>query len=425
MSVVEEELLEEISGYLHGYLKAGKVNFLPFYSKTNVNIKNLKQLLTIRFLLQNETIEFVRSLPTLLKKFNTSTVLQKDTYYGEVRGQIDWGETTKERMARNYRDKTIYSTSESVRSYTTPENLVLKELMSILYKTLYRDAYIEGFNKASWFNEWVDLREIVSHVYKKNIYLQRVDEAHVSDRLIQKTMGHRKKLYRDAASLLKNYRKLTNGSYDEEDITSILRETFIAPDNMDVLFELYWIVKLINQQTNQSELYLMDGSQNKVASWEKDNFHYTIYHDSTGSGKTKFHLKSTEIANSNNLFLKQKYHAFQIQNEIQQKVFGKMPSENLWRGRPDFLIEVKDKKSDELIKVVIGEVKNTSRIEYAITGLKELLDYIHFVKNNKDEYLFGSPVQVEGVLCLGGVSINENVITEPIRVLKRTRFKSN
>jgi len=119
-----------------------------------------------------------------------------------------------------------------------------------------------------------------------------------------------------------------------------LRETFIAPDNMDVLFELYWIVKLINQQTKQSELYLLDGSQNKVASWEKDDCRYTIYHDSAGSGKAKFHLKSSEIANSNNLFLKQKYHAFQMQNEIQKKVFGKMPSENLWRGRPDFLIEV-------------------------------------------------------------------------------------
>lgn len=424
MSVDEEELLEEISGYLHGYLKAGKVNFLPFYSKTNVNIRNIKQLLTIRFLLQNETMEFVRSLPTLLKKFNTSTVLQKDTYYGEVRGQIDWGETTKERMARNYRDKTIFSTSESVRSYTTPENLVLKELMSILYKTLYRDAYIEGFNKASWFNEWIGLREIVSHVYKKNIYLQRVDESQVSNRLIQKTIGHRKKLYRDAASLLRNYRKLTNGSYDEEDVKTILKETFIAPDNIDVLFELYWIVKLINQQTNQSELYLLDGSQNKVAAWEKDNCRYTIYHDSTGSGKAKFHLKSTEIANSNNLFLKQKYNAFQMQNAIQQKIFGKIPSENLWRGRPDFLIEVINNKSGELIKLVIGEVKNTSRTDYAITGLKELLDYIHFVKNNKDEYLLETSVQVEGVLCLGDVSIDENVISEPIKVLKRSICKA-
>ncbi len=41
MSRKEEEMLEEISGFLHGYLKAGNVRINSFLSKTNVNISNL------------------------------------------------------------------------------------------------------------------------------------------------------------------------------------------------------------------------------------------------------------------------------------------------------------------------------------------------------------------------------------------------
>ncbi|MDL4842622.1 hypothetical protein [Aquibacillus rhizosphaerae] len=61
-------------------------------------------------------MEFAKILPVLLKRFKTTTIAKNETHIGEVRGQIDWGETTKERLARNYKDRTIFSTSESVRS---------------------------------------------------------------------------------------------------------------------------------------------------------------------------------------------------------------------------------------------------------------------------------------------------------------------
>lgn len=421
MSLKEEELLEEISGFLHGYLKSGKVRINSFLSKMNVNISNLEQLLTIRFLLKEDTVEFAKALPVLLKRFKTTTVLQSETNLGEVKGQIDWIETTKERLAQNYKDKTIFSTNESIRSYNIPENLVLKELLGLLYAVLYKDTYIKGFENKEWFSEWQELKGNIGHAYKKNIYLKRVDYVRVSDRIIVKTLNHRNELYRNAAKLLLVYRKLMKGQFSKDDIEKVLRETFIAPDNVDVLFELYWIVQLIKQNTEISQLHLMDGTQNIVASWEKEFHSYQLYHDSSGSNNIQFRVGANEVSESNNSYLKRKYQSFTSSNILAHELFGLNKSNILWRGRPDFLLEIYDKKTGELVKLIIGEVKNTSGVEYAITGLKELLDYVHFVKDAKGEYLLGSQVIVQGLLCVGNVPLEDDANSELIKIVKRVK----
>lgn len=415
----EEELLEEISGYLHGYLKAGKVRVNSFLSKMNVNIANLEQLLTIRFLLQGQTMTFVNDLPALLTRFKTTTTMQNETYVGEVRGQINWPETIKERLAQNYKDNTIFSTNENVRSYNTPENLVLKELLHLLYTILYKDRYIKGFENAEWFLDWQQLKVNVKHAIQNNIYLQRVKSAPIPDRIILKTLRHRNRLYRDAARLLFSYRKLTRGDYSEEDLQTLLRETFIVPDNVDVLFELYWIIQLMKQNTDESQLHLLDGSQNLVASWEKNDHLYRLYHDSTGSGDIQFRISLSEIAGTNDPYLRQTYQSISKAKELAQTFFNHKTTDFVWRGRPDFLLEVHCKRTSKLVNVFIGEVKHTNRVDYALTGLEELLDYIHFVKNRKGEYLLGSAVRVEGLLCLDNVPIHETGVSRMVRVVKK------
>jgi hypothetical protein len=427
MSLKEEELLEEISGFLHGYLKAGKLRINSFLSKINMNISNLEQLLTIRFLLKDDTKEFVKELPVLLKRFKTTTVIQNEIHFGEVKGQIDWAQTTKERLARNHKDKTIFTTNESIRSYNTPENLILKELLGILYGILFNEAFIKGFENREWFSEWQQLKKKVVHAYKKNIYLQRVDYVHVADRIILKTLNHRNKLYRIAAKLLLFYRKLMNGLYSKEDIENVLRETFIAPDNVDVLFELYWIIQLIKKNTNESQLHLIDGSQNMVASWETEFYLHKLYHNSTGSNEIQFSITADEISESSNSFLKRKYRSFTTSNLFAHEFFGRTPTKFLWRGRPDFLLEVYNKETNKIVKLIIGEVKNTSRVEYAITGLEELLDYVHFVKDAKGDYLLGSSITVRGILCIGDVPLKDdaNYESELIKVAKRGKNSQN
>lgn len=122
-----------------------------------------------------------------------------------------------------------------------------------------------------------------------------------------------------------------SGNYSEEDINTLLRETFIALYNVDVLFELYWIVQLIKQNTDESKLHLMDGSQNMVASWETESYVYRLYHDSTGSNAVHFGVGASEIAESDNRdpYLHQKYQSFTESNNLAQEFFGRAPSNSI------------------------------------------------------------------------------------------------
>lgn len=76
-------------------------------------------------------------------------------------------------------------------------------------------------------------------------------------------------------------------------------------------------------------------------------------------------------------------------------------------------------KSNELVKVIIGEIKNTSSVDYAMTGLKELVTYMHLVKNNKQEYLYDGDINVLGVLCVDHMSFNQSNELDEVKVVAR------
>jgi hypothetical protein len=62
-------------------------------------------------------------------------------------------------------------------------------------------------------------------------------------------------------------------------------------------------------------------------------------------------------------------------------------------------VEVYQIKTNALRKVILGEVKYTDSVEYAITGLRELMDYMKLVKDYNGTYLDESErVEVAGML---------------------------
>ena len=55
-----------------------------------------------------------------------------------------------------------------------------------------------------------------------------------------------------------------------------------------------------------------------------------------------------------------------------------------------------------------GEVKDTNRTEYAITGLRELIDYMELVKDKNGVYLREkSDEMVEGSLFVGYIEVTD------------------
>ncbi|MGZ4160660.1 MAG: hypothetical protein ACXVNF_07695, partial [Neobacillus sp.] len=169
-----EELIEEISDFLVVYLKSGKIGLNSFIKKAHLHISQLEQLLQLHFLLKEEVRAFVRELPILIRRFMTSTIVNNKTYHGEVRGQINWSNTIKERLKINAKDKTIISINERNRNYDIKENLVLKEFLHILHKILFQTIDVDHFTKFNWFKEWAELQGVIDQMLRKNIYLARM-----------------------------------------------------------------------------------------------------------------------------------------------------------------------------------------------------------------------------------------------------------
>lgn len=419
----EEQLIKEISDFLVVYLKSGRMGLNSFITKTDLKISRLELLLNLHFLLKEEVRQFVRDLPVLIRHLKTSTAVEKETAHGTVRGEIQWPQTIKERMRRNWRDRTIFSFAQRNREYAIKENLVLLEVLQTLYDILFEKIDSQYYRKYKWFNDWDFLKDIVYEMVHRNVYLSHVqlDSESVTDRMIIDTMKHRNPLYQRAARILSLYRKVMSGNLDQGEIQRLLAETFIYPQEPDVLFELYWIVKIIQRNTDSAQLQLLDANNrnNLVAEWMDEHFVYQIYHDSTGSERIKFHVTSEEVSSDSHPFINRKLKSIADAYSGARNFFGLgFDTATYWSGRPDIIIEILDKKTKALKKVVIGEVKYTNRVEYAITGLRELMDYIQFVRDKNGNYLEeSSEVIVEGILFTDEVpaieNVAENLVVEP------------
>ncbi|OCA86167.1 hypothetical protein [Bacillus sp. FJAT-27986] len=411
MKVEKQKLIEEISDFLIIYLKSGKVGLNSFIQKTDLNIANLEQLLKVHFLLKDEVKSFVRNLPTTIRRFKTSTNVENEVYIGQIRGQINWGKTFQERAKES--TKLIYSCNERSRFYNIKENLVLKELLKSLYVLLFKTFKMDKLEKYEWFYEWAELKLIVEQIYGKNIYLSKVNlSGAVTDRMILETTKHRNPLYRDAANLLLLYRRILSNDMNKDELIHLFQQTFILPDKEEVLYELYWVIQIIKQNSQQAQLQLIDGRQNLVASWQDSEYTYQIYHDSEGSINIKFQIPTAEIAAVEHPFLVRKIKSMKKASSIAALAFErKIDTTLFWSGRPDVLIEVYSQATGELAKLIIGEVKHTRSVEYAMVGLKELLDYMAFAKHNND-YLDGQPVEVQGMLLTDLIEVKQNVMDE-------------
>ncbi|MCD8509742.1 MAG: hypothetical protein LRY73_07615 [Bacillus sp. (in: Bacteria)] len=372
----------------------------------------MDQLLNLHFILKEEVKEFVRELPLLIRRFKTSTKVKQETSHGQVRGQINWPRTMNERFRMNANDKTIFSIVERNREYAIKENLVLLEVLRVLYSILFEKIDSDHYQKYSWFEEWSVLKETVATTLHKNVYLGRIQDISVpvTDRMILDTMKHRNPLYQQAAQILYEYRQVIEGKINEEEVQQLLKETFVFPQEEDVLFELYWVVQLIRENTAEAQLQLMDGRNNMVAEWVKGEHVYRIYHDSAGSTQLKFHIDTEEMAAIPHPFVDRKLTSMAEAAAIARTSFGQgFNTGTFWSGRPDIIVEIYHRQTKALVKVMLGEVKHTNRMEYAITGLRELVDYMKLVRDKDGNYLDGDlSVEVEGLLFTDRIASLEN-----------------
>lgn len=418
MKTSKKELMKEISGDLVNYLKLGYLSINPFLDDINLEIENIEELLKIHFLLLEEVRTYILGLPSLIRRLRVSTEINEEISYQRIKGHINWQNTIKERLKRNYNDKTLYSQVERNKYYNTKENVVLKKFIEVLYKII-TELKMERFLKYEWFKNGSEIIGIVKHIYEKNVYLNRIDlkNERITNRIIEDVSRDRNVLYSEAATLLKKYNRIINFDVDKNDIVKFFENTFIEIADENTLFELLWIVRILRSNSKNYRMYLIDGSSNKVASFGDDTKVVSIYHNSTGTSEFVFNIKKDEIEN---LVGKNEYisRLFEISNDfydLTSAIFDnkQIDSTSIWSGRPDILIEIRNKESGKLEKIIIGEVKYTIDENYMLEGLWQLLEYMYYLKDYNKDYIYKNKnIEIEGMLFVDDIKLNKSIFEE-------------
>ena len=417
--ITAEAMLEEISDELIIYLKKGSIKVDSFLKKVDLNINNFDQLLRIHFLLKEEVKVFIEDLSHLIRNLKTSTQKMNREVNGEIRGRIDWQATISNRSKNAYTNRNTFVCQQVDKDYNIKENLVLKKFLNIINNILYNDLN-SSWNDYSWLSDWFDNEGLFKNFEKimnKNVYLKKIslDNIIITERMIVDSKKSRNSLYRRAAELLEFYFDyIENNNWkdknkENKEILELLRKSFIKPEKDSVLFELYWVIKLIRANAKGYKLNLLDGSSNLTAEWLRGNYKYSLYHDSTASNELNWNVDLSEIENSSNSYLKRKALSYKKAKEI-SSIFNSKVSNSYWSGRPDIIIEIRNRNDNSLEKIVLVEVKYTRNYETAKGGLKELLDYIYLLKDSNDKYfdLSQDNIELEGLLLVDQIKNGDN-----------------
>lgn len=406
MKTPKEELIKEINDDLITYLKSGYFSPNTFLKNLNLNIENFERLIMLHFLLLDEVREYIKSLPFLIRTLKVSSSMNEQISREAIKGQINWQKTIKERLNVGYKDKTLFSVSERNKQYNTKENIVLKKFIEILYSIIHRELNMVDFEKYEWYKDGKEINKIIRDIYERNIYLSKIDVKNmkVTNRMLEDVKRNRNYIYYKTASLFKLYRDYLSLKVDENRLKELFEKTFIEIADENTLFELYWVIRIIKGNAKDYKMYIMDGKENKVATWEDNTHLYTIYHDSAGSNELMFKISVDEVKNSSitSEFLKRQLKVYEQFRIIGSKLFeDREIYENIWQGRPDIIIEVRNKETNKLKKVVLGEVKYTTDKNYVLQGLRELLEYIYFLKDQYGKFIYESSnkeIEIKGIL---------------------------
>lgn len=409
MKASQDKLLQEIADKFTQFLQAGNISSFSQKIDAEINIENIEKLLRIHFILTEEddehdigVVNFIKNLPQSIQSLKTTTSKKATLFKGQIKGKIDWMKTVQARNNRNPNDSSIFICNQREKNYDIPENLVLKKLLQIIHGIVFEDIKFAIDNDYQWLQNWVDdklLKDVLNRIFLKNVYLRRIDltENRVTRRMVSDTLKSRNKLYRDAAKLLRKYQKLMDYDFERQEARELLNNTFIQPDKMDVLFELYWCIKIINQ-FDDPQFQLIEPGENIVANWKYNGRQYTLYHDSVGNFEFSEKLDELyeKVSEQSNFISRE----IKVVKELRE--LADMGSNSLWGGRPDIVLEEQD-ENGKYVSVLIGEIKYTDRESYAIQGLRELLEYIALVKKNEEYWikgknLFSDLEKIKGIL---------------------------
>ncbi|RQG95574.1 hypothetical protein EA472_21605 [Natrarchaeobius oligotrophus] len=419
-------MVDAIKADFHTYLRKGvRIESVVGEAHADLDIVDVDSLLKIHFVLtqSNENrdvgvVDFVDRLSDRIRRLKTETAGQREDFHGEIRGHVDWHASAKRRSRSGNPTEPWFVCVQQERHFNIEENLVLKRLLTVIRDILENELQpaLEDPSGYEWLDYWHHQpneaerneppHERLLRLYENNVYLQRIDveDTEITPRMIESVKRSRSELYRDAAVLLDLYRRLMRHRLSDEETHELLNHTMIRPEEESTLFELYWIFRLLNTFEDVSYRVIREDNPALIASWEDDSFVYRLYHDSTGE-HLSFHEDLSDIEVDEDGYLYRTQKILEKWQDLSDSLLDRGGSDTLWGGRPDIVLEKLAPAGDDTLRVeqvFIGEVKYTSNVDYVATGLRELLEYMAFVRRataDDNDYLEerGSVLQSQNV----------------------------
>jgi hypothetical protein len=348
---------------------------------------DFEMLMRLHFILHPDVVDFVEELPVRLRSIKTQTESVTSVSRGTVDGRIDWHGTTQERYSRNPQDKALFVCEHRSENYDIEENLVLKALLSLIYDTLNEcSRYFE--RDYEWVTDrWkdsLDLVETMTNLFERNVHVRRIRQPQAyepTDRMIERSVASRQRIYREAAALLSRYRETLAG--DADALRELLEQTAITPSDDETLFELYVLFRYVSAIENLSDeeftLRTIESGSQEVARLTSDDTdeQVVLYHDNSARDRGL-----SFISNISDKSERSPSRTERIHREA-QKIANTYFTEEEFRtatGRPDIIVlEIQQKNQHTYL---ITEIKYSSRPETIRSGIKETLEYLAFLRQD-------------------------------------------
>lgn len=327
---------------------------------------------------------------------------------------MDWGETTKLRNSQSYGDRTLFVCETPYSEYDIPENLVLKQLLNIIYKTITDD--IARIDYAWRTERWDDsLINDLTRVVERNVHINRIRNADTIDlrqRDLDAARQSRRDLYREAYELYSRYDRLMANDFSNEAVRQLLTETLVDPDNDPTLFELFCVFKLIRvlrTEYDQLQIQPVQNGGEAIARMESSSREMSVYTDNTGTLTLREMID--DVTPPLPPYLQRARQVIDAHQRAANEAFGTDPGRELYQGRPDIIVEIYDITNDtkQLDRLLLGEIKYSDQTQTASRGLKQLLEYMTYAREAADSttYFVETDVNLRGLLFVDKIEATQ------------------
>jgi hypothetical protein len=387
-----EELVEGLSQDILAYVMRGSFPEQQVVEELRPDavdgrFDDYESLIRLHFVLRPEVVEFVERLPRWLRSIRTDTQNVSNTSRGQVDGRINWNRTVRERYSRNPNDRSLFVCDSRSEDYDTDENVVLKRLLSLIHGTL-ADCSELFTHEYDWvtdrWRENLELIDVLRNVVERNVHVARIrepSEHEPTDRMLQRAENARSEVYREAARLLREYRRSL--AAEEDAVAELLERTAITPDDEETLLELYVLFRYVSAIESLDEgsftIRTIESGSQEVARLDNGSCELFLYHDSSArdrdlsfkpeeSERTRAELSRAGLVQREALSVAQAYFT---ETDIRRST-----------GRPDVIVlEIREEDRREYL---VTEVKNSTNYDTVRSGIKETLEYLAFLRQDDD-----------------------------------------